>query len=316
MLSHKCRARNTGGRENALRNNKNHNVLFLSEHLRDRFGQKVRKVPLDAGFTCPNRDGTLSRKGCAFCDARGSGTGLFAQGLALSGQWARIVPALERKFKAKAFLAYLQSFTNTYGPAERLAEVVAEVRGLQGLRGLCIGTRPDCVDARKLDILAGAGFEELWLEMGLQSSNDETLKRINRGHDSACFARACELAAERGVPVCAHLIAGLPGEGREEFLASVDFIAGLPVSGVKFHNLYVSRNAPLAKAWERGELALPDRSGYAAWVVEALDRLAPGTVVHRLVSDPVPGELLGPDWAADKSATLRLIQAALAEKPR
>lgn len=311
MLSHKNPARKTAGPENAMNLDKKHKFRFLSEHLKERFGCRVQKAPLDAGFTCPNRDGELSSEGCAFCDERGSGTGLFARGMSLAEQWTEITGALERRYKTNAFMAYLQSFTNTYGPPERLAEVVAEVRGLPGVKGLCIGTRPDCIDPRKVDILAGAGFEELWLEMGLQSASDKTLWLINRGHDSACFARACEMAAGRGVQVCAHVIAGLPGEGRGEFLASVDFIAGLPVSGIKFHNLYISRDTPLARDWEKGELVLPSRSEYAAWVVEALDRLQPGAVVHRLVSDPGRADLLAPDWAADKAATLRLIELGL-----
>lgn len=283
----------------------------MAEHWRKRFGCRVQKVPLDAGFTCPNRDGSISSKGCVFCNEHGSGTGLGAQGLTLSEQWAEIVPNLRRKYKTNAFMAYLQSFTNTYGPVERLERVVDEVRCLPGVKGLCIGTRPDCVDEEKLDVLAGAGFDELWLEMGLQSSNDETLKRINRGHNSACFTQACNMAADRGVNVCAHLIAGLPGEGREDFLRSVDFAAALPVRGVKFHNLYVCRGTELAAMWERGELILPTREEYAAWVVEALARLNPGSVVHRVIADPVPGELLAPAWAADKQPTMRMIQTFL-----
>lgn len=311
MLYHKFQARKAADREIAVRKVKKRNYIFLAEHWRERFGCRVQKAPLDAGFTCPNRDGSISSRGCVFCNERGSGTGLGARGLSLSGQWDAIVPNLKRKYKTSAFVAYLQSFSNTYGPVERLVRVVGEVRRLPGIRGLCIGTRPDCIDDAKLGVLAGAGFDELWLEMGLQSANDDTLKRINRGHDSACFARACRMAEERGVAVCAHLIAGLPGEGPEDFLRSVDFIASLPVQGVKFHNLYVCRGTALAAMWECGELPLPSREEYAAWVSEALDRLAPGTVVHRLVSDPGPDELLAPAWSADKQPTLSLIESRL-----
>jgi hypothetical protein len=297
--------------ENEVSDDKKRKYRFLAEHLRERFGCRVQKVPLDAGFTCPNRDGTLSSEGCVFCNESGSGTGLSERGLGLAEQWAEITPALARKYKTDAFMAYLQSFTNTYGPIGRLSAMMETIKSLPGVKGLCIGTRPDCIDENKLDVLSDAGFEELWLEMGLQSSNDITLQRINRGHNAACFARASRMAARRGVPVCAHLIAGLPGEGRKEFLASVDFVAGLPVSGVKFHNLYVCRGTAAAGLLERGELNPLDREEYAAWVVEALDRLAPGTVIHRLVSDPGREELLAPDWAADKGATLELIHSRI-----
>jgi hypothetical protein len=294
----------------------NRNYRHLSQYWRERFGERVQKVPLDAGFGCPNRDGSLSAKGCIFCNELGSGTGLGSRGLSLAEQWEAIVPRLKRKYKTRSFIAYLQSYTNTYGPQERIAQVVGEVRVLPGVKGLCIGTRPDCIDKGKLDVLAWAGFDELWLEMGLQSASDETLLRINRGHDSACFKAASKMAAERGIKVCAHLIAGLPGEGREAFLRSVEFVAGLPVAGVKFHNVYVCQGTALAHMWRRGEFTPPTRERYAAWVAEALPRLAPGTVVHRLVADPAYGELLAPDWAADKQTTLRLIEDELARRMR
>jgi hypothetical protein len=251
----------------------------------------------------------LSTKGCAFCNESGSGTGLWAQGLSLAEQWRRITPSLERKYNTNSFLAYLQAFSNTYGPAERLAGVIGELRGLPGLRGLCIGTRPDCVDHEKLAILAEAGFEELWLEMGLQSSSNATLERINRGHDAECFAEACRMAAEHGIAVCAHLIAGLPGEGRREFLDTVNYAVSLGIKGYKFHNLYVCKGTSLAQSWRRGEFGLPGREEYADWVAEALEMLPAGAVVHRLASDPAPGELLAPQWAADKNSVIELIRS-------
>ena len=296
-----------------MKSNKTRKYLFLAEYLRKKFGVRVQKVPLDAGFTCPNRDGALSTKGCVFCNESGSGTGLWAQGLSLADQWQRITPSLERKYNTNSFLAYLQAFSNTYGPAERLTGVIQELRGLPGLRGLCIGTRPDCLDQEKTAILAGAGFEELWLEMGLQSASNATLERINRGHDAECFAEACRMATKRGVAVCAHLIAGLPGEGRREFLDSVNFAAGLGIKGYKFHNLYVCKGTSLAQSWRRGEFSLPEREEYAAWISEALEMLPVGAIIHRLASDPAPGELLAPQWAADKNSVVELIRKSVPE---
>ncbi|MEW5774328.1 MAG: TIGR01212 family radical SAM protein [Thermodesulfobacteriota bacterium] len=291
----------------------------LAGHLRRRFGRTLRKVPLDAGFSCPNRDGTLSRAGCAFCNARGSGTGLFARGLSLAQQWER----LRGPDPKRPGLAYLQAFSNTYGPAERLARVLDEIAALPGLAGLCLGARPDCLDRAKLELLAGFRERlrspelpepELWLELGLQSAHDATLARINRGHDAACFADAARAAAGLGIPVCAHLVLGLPGEGLPHFLQTVDFVNGLPVAGVKLHNLYVAEATALAALWRAGGLLPPTREDYLDWLCALLPRLRPDLVIHRLVADPAPGELLAPDWAGDKRTTLDMLEKMLEER--
>lgn len=291
----------------------------LAGHLRRRFGRALRKVPLDAGATCPNRDGTISRAGCAFCNPRGSGTGLFAQGLTLAQQWDRLRGPDPRH----PGLAYLQAFSNTHGPAGRLARVLDEIAVLPGVAGLCIGTRPDCLDREKLALLAAFRDRlrspalpepELWLELGLQSSHDATLARINRGHDAACFAAATRAAAELGVPVCAHLVLGLPGEGLPHFLQTVDFVNGLPLAGVKLHNLYVAEATALAASWRAGHLALPTREEYLEWLCALLPRLRPDLVIHRLVADPAPGELLAPAWAADKPGTLDRLEQMMEER--
>lgn len=284
----------------------------LSAYLRQRFGSRVRKAPLDAGFSCPNRDGALSTGGCAFCNEQGSGTGMLGAGRGLAEQWAvwreRMDPGGERGVK---FLAYLQSYSNTYGPARRVREVLAEAAALPGVVGLCVGTRPDCLDEEKVRILAGADTPELWLDLGLQSAVDATLARVNRGHTAADFAAAVELCAGHGVKVCAHLIAGLPGEGPDEFLRGVEFLNALPVRGVKLHNLFLCRGTALGAQWRRGELAPMERDVYVELIAEALARLRPDLVVHRLASDPGEGELLAPDWAANKRSVLNDIAALM-----
>lgn len=285
--------------------------LPLSAVLRRRFGERVWKIPLDAGFSCPNRDGTLSRAGCAFCNGLGSGTGLAGQGLSLGGQWEFWRERLARTRKAGRFLAYLQSFSNTHGPVERLAAVLEELAGLPGLAGICIGTRPDCLDPDKLALLAGLDLPWVQLDLGLQSARDATLARVNRGHTAADFARAARDAAAAGIQVCAHLMAGLPGEGRAEFLESVEFVNGLPVAGVKLHNTLVLEHTALARAWRAGEYSPPSQEDYVAWVAEALARLRPEMAVHRVCADPAPGELLAPDWAGDKTAVLRAVDHEL-----
>jgi hypothetical protein len=287
----------------------------LSSYLRGKFGRRVHKIPLHAGFTCPNRDGVLSHSGCAFCNPKGSGTGLFAEGLSLAAQWERIRPGLERKYKTDLFLAYLQSFSNTYGTLERLQSVLEEIRPLPGLVGLCIGTRPDCLDADKIkalaDFAAAVGAEGVWLDMGLQSARDETLKRINRGHDAACFFDAAESAAEQGLKVCAHVIAGLPGEDASAFELTMQAVDRDFLVGIKFHNLYVCENTSLAKAWREGDFLTLTQEAYVSMVVNGIVRLRPDVVVHRLVAEPAAGELLAPDWAARKQETLNMIHAEL-----
>ncbi len=283
----------------------------LSTYIRQRYGKRVQKIPLDAGFDCPNRDGTLSFQGCAFCSPQGSGTGLAATGQTLEQQWAHWSSRLFARYKTRSFWAYLQSFSNTHGPVEKLREVLERIAELPGLEGICCGTRPDCLDRDKLQLLAEQPVREIWLELGLQSCSDQTLALINRGHDSRTFARAAAQAADMGLKVCAHVIAGLPGEGPDAFLQTIDFVNGLPVAGIKIHNLYVCRGTALARWWGEGSYRPLDRDVYLGLLVRSLARLRPDIVIHRLNSDPQPGELLAPGWAADKQGLLEELAARL-----
>jgi len=292
----------------------------LSTYLRQIFGRRVQKIPLDVGAGCPNRDGTLSHGGCVFCNPRGSGAGLLAKGLNLEGQWDHFAAKYRAKFKSPLFMAYLQSFSNTYGPVERLAAILARIAGtgnkppLPGLAALSIGTRPDCLDQAKLKLLAAQPLDEIWLELGLQSANDATLARINRGHDFACFAGAVRQAASLGLKVCAHVIAGLPGEGKKDFLHTISRVNELPVHGIKFHNLYVAEDSLLAKDWRDGQFSPPALEDYVDWVADGLAILRPDIVIHRLNADPSQDELLAPAWASDKRRTLNLISQNLTER--
>lgn len=273
------------------------------------FGRRAKKIPLDAGSTCPNRDGTISHAGCLFCNAAGSGTGLYHKGFGLRAQWDRLTPAA--RGRGEALVAYLQSYSNTHGPAARLAGLLGELARLPEVAGICLGTRPDCLDAEKIRLLAAVPLPHICLELGLQSANDTTLARINRGHDAACLAMTVRNAAAAGLAVTVHLMAGLPGESAADFLAAVSFISRLPVTGVKFHNTLVVAGAGLAVHYASGAYAPPSLAAYAAMVAEGLARLRPDIVVERLNADPAPGELLAPAWAADKQAVRAAIAAAL-----
>ncbi len=283
----------------------------LSSHLRRRFGRKVQKIPLDVGSTCPNRDGTLSRAGCTFCNETGSGSGLLRRGMGIAAQWEYWRSRFLETGRAGLFLAYLQSYSNTYGPPERLRALLEQLRGLPDLAGCSVGTRPDCLDARKAALLADAPGRENWLELGVQSFHDATLRRINRGHDAVCSERAVQLAARAGIQVCVHLIAGLPGETARDFLDSVRRLNDLPAAGVKFHNLYVCRNTRLEVDLRNGVFRPLEREAYAALLAEALDCLRPDLVVHRVVADPEEQELIAPDWALHKHAAVLAVERAI-----
>ncbi len=286
-----------------------HRYRKLSSAFRAVFGRRARKIPLDAGSACPNRDGTISRGGCLFCNAAGSGTGLHHKGFGLRTQWDVLAAGPIRR--GEALIAYLQSFSNTHGPASRLAGLLHDLAGLPGISGLSLGTRPDCLDEAKLDLLAGAPVAHLRLEMGLQSASDATLARINRGHTAACFAAAARAAADRGLWVTAHAMAGLPGETQADFLATIDFLNALPVSGVKLHNCLVVAGAPLAGLYAAGAYEPLARSAYVDCVAAAIARLRPDIIIERVNADPAPGELIAPAWAADKRGLLREIEERL-----
>jgi radical SAM protein (TIGR01212 family) len=283
--------------------------------LRQRFGERVQKITLDAGLTCPNRDGRVGRGGCLYCNARGSGTGAWSRGLSVSRQMEEGMARLAQRYGAQKFIAYFQSFTNTYAPVEQLRSLYQEALACPNVVGLSIGTRPDCLSDAVLDLLAELRRDHLvWLELGLQSAHDQTLQRINRGHDVACFTGAVDRAAARGLEMVAHVILGLPGEDLAQMAATAAYLARLPLQGVKLHLLYVTRDAALAALYRRGHYRCLTETEYVAAVVDFLELLPPEMVIHRLTGDPHPGELLAPEWCLDKSRVLHLIKGEFARR--
>lgn len=274
------------------------------------YGSRVQKIPLDAGASCPNRDGALSHSGCTFCNADGSGSGRAKQGNSLLQQWNFWRAAYLRDDPNTRFAAYLQSFSNTYGPSGLLQQLLQTVRGLPDCFGVAVGTRPDCLDAEKLDMLAALDCD-LWLELGLQTAHNVTLARINRGHSAAASEKAVRMAAARGIAVCVHLMAGLPGEDERHFLQSLDWALSLPVRGLKLHNVYVPKGTELARQYAEGRYHPLWRDEYVDIVCAALPRIPSSIVIHRLQSDPAPGELLAPAWATDKRGLLGDLRRAL-----
>ena len=285
----------------------------FNSYLREIFGERVQKISLDAGLGCPNRDGTISDTGCIFCDSLGSGTGaLINDGLSIDEQIVRARSYIQKRYKAKKFIAYFQSFTNTHAPLSRLKALYDQALAHKHMVGLSVATRPDCVDADVLKLISSYKKDRLvWLEYGLQSAHDMTLKRINRGHDAACFEQNVRMTAEYGINICAHIILGLPGENREMMLQTARFLSNLPVHGVKIHLLYVVKGTFLCELYEKGEFSCLEREEYVDLVVDFLELLPPDMVIQRLTGDPVKSELVAPSWALEKSENLRLIKESL-----
>jgi radical SAM protein (TIGR01212 family) len=284
----------------------------LNTYYREQFGVRVHKLTVDAGLTCPNRDGTLGRGGCIYCNARGSGTGAHARGLSITAQLIAAKQAVARRFKARRFIAYFQSFSNTYAPLETLKAMYDEALAVPDVVGLAIGTRPDCVNGAVLDLLRDYARERMvWIEYGLQSAHDTTLRRIRRGHTAECFRQAVRATAGRGIRICAHTILGLPGESADQMRATADFIAGLPIDGVKLHLLYVVKGTALEALHAGGAFRCLEQGEYVDRVCDTIERLPAGMVIQRLTGDPHRDELVAPLWALEKSKTLELIARRL-----
>ncbi|MEH0023111.1 MAG: TIGR01212 family radical SAM protein [Desulfobacter sp.] len=284
-------------------------------YLRGLFGERVQKISVDAGLTCPNRDGTLSRTGCIYCNSKGSGTGAFARGLSVREQVeAGKVPAM-KKYKARKFLAYFQSYSNTYTTVERMKEMYDEALSCEGVVGMAIGTRPDCVDTEKIGLLQSYARDYLvWLEYGLQSAHDPTLDLINRGHDFAAFEQAMAMTRNRGIQVCAHIILGLPGENRAMMLDNARVLADQGVNGVKIHLLYVIRGTPLEQMWQQGDYTPLEQQAYVDLVCDFLERLPKEIIIQRITGDPHADELCAPAWAGRYRDTFNMIQHTLDQR--
>ena len=279
-----------------------------NSYLRELFGCRVQKISLDAGLSCPNRDGTLGRGGCIYCNDRGSGTGAARQAWSITEQLEAGKAYLVRRYKAKKFLAYFQSFTNTYAPLPRLKSLYEEALAVPDIVGLTIGTRPDCVPDEVLDYLESLARSHLiGLEYGLQSAHDITLSRIRRRHTVADFLHAVQRTRLRKLPVCVHVILGLPGESRKEMLETARFLASRDIQAVKIHLLYVVRGTLLERDYQKGGYACLSREEYSSIVGEFLALLPPHVIIQRLTGDPHPEELIAPLWALEKQRNLQEI---------
>jgi radical SAM protein (TIGR01212 family) len=284
-----------------------------SRYLKNLFGCRVQKITLDAGLTCPNRDGTKGWGGCIYCDARGSGSGA-ARSLPpdIRGQIRRGKEFLGPRTGARQFIAYFQSFSNTYAPLPVLERLYREALEDEDVVGLSVGTRPDCLNPEVLELLGSFSRSHLvWVEYGLQSFHPETLLRINRGHTVDDFIGAVVESRRRGLNICAHVILGLPGEGLREVLETARGLSGLDIQGLKIHSLFVNRGTALETWYREGRYRPLTREQYADWVCRFLERIPGHWIIQRLTGDPRAADLVAPAWTLEKRKTLALINETL-----
>lgn len=283
-----------------------------NHHLRQTFHEKIFKVPLDAGFTCPNRDGSKGTGGCTFCSAEGSGDFAGDRRDSLETQFRSIRDKMHQKWPNAKYLGYFQAFTNTYAPAHELREMYETILQQEGVVGLSIATRPDCLPDDVVELLAELNEKTyLWVELGLQTVHEHTAQLINRGHDYQTYIDGVEKLRKHNIRVCSHMILGLPGETEQDMMETARAIADLPVQGIKIHLLHLLKYTPLVKLWEQGGLRFLEKDQYIRLVVDILEILPPDMVIHRLTGDGPPDILIGPMWSLDKWGVLNGIDAEL-----
>jgi hypothetical protein len=282
----------------------------LKSYWRNLFGCNVHKLQIDAGFTCPNRDGSIATGGCIYCDGRGS---KLRQKGALPSVSQQIQSG-KRFYKphASKYVAYFQTFTNTYAPVEKLEALYDEALAQEDVIGLSIGTRPDCVGYDVITLLSDyAKNYHVWLELGLQSKYDKTLEFINRGHNFQQFLDAVGALAGKNIHLCAHIIVGLPGETDEEILQTAKAIAALPINGIKIHSLLALEGTTLGEMYKNGSIKIMSKDKYVSLVTDILEILPAEMVIQRLTADGYRDIFLAPDWAMNKLDVLNSINKEL-----
>ena len=279
----------------------------FSEHLKLKFGAKVYKITIDAGFSCPNRDGTISFDGCIFCDDGGSFSQAHSKLLSVEEQVNTGAETLKNRFKAEKFMSYFQAFSNTYKPVNELEKIYKSALSRDDIVGISIGTRPDCVDNEKLNLISS--FKDdyyTWIEYGLQSVHDKTLLKINRGHDYKCFLEAYEKTKNKGINVCLHIILNL-FETYDEMMETAKKIAQLEPEGVKIHMLCALSGTKLSDMYSKGEIEFMSEDEYVKTVCDFLEYLPPKTTIHRLAGNGLRTELIQPRWIQKKLDCLNKI---------
>jgi radical SAM protein (TIGR01212 family) len=290
-------------------------VNTFGQDLLRRHGERVHKVALDAGFTCPNRDGTKGRGGCSFCNNTSFSPDADSR-LDLAAQIAKARKAISQRTRACKFIAYFQAYTNTYDKVDALEALYLEALKESDMVGISVGTRPDCVSSEVLDLLErfrDRGLE-VWLELGLQSSFDQTLQRVNRGHTFSEYRETALATRKRGIPLCTHLIVGLPGETEEHCHATLGIVLDTGVDGLKLHPLHIVKHTLLAHQWRQGEYLPLTREQYISTAADLIERTPEDIVYHRITATASRDVLLAPAWCAEKWNVLNGIELELRQR--
>lgn len=292
-----------------------HPYRSLNEYYRSLFGKKTAKISLDGGFTCPNRDGTLSTGGCIFCSAGGSGDFAEDPSLSITQQIEKGKTQTLKKWPDACYIAYFQAFTNTYAPVAVLRAKYEEALANPEISGISIATRPDCLDDDVLDLLKELSCKtKVWLELGLQTANEDTVNFIRRGYPNSVFAERVKRLHDIHIPVIAHVILGLPGETTKDMLNTIDFINDLPIHGIKLQLMHVLANTVLAALYESGKYVPLEKETYLEILCQCISRLRPDIVIYRLTGDGDKNTLLAPLWSIQKRNVLNQLHHLLKEK--
>ncbi|WP_175428347.1 TIGR01212 family radical SAM protein [Bacillus solimangrovi] len=284
-------------------------------HLRQSFGHKVFKVALDGGFDCPNRDGKVAHGGCTFCSAAGSGDFAGNRADDLVTQFNEIKDKMHQKWKDGKYLGYFQAYTNTYAPVKELREKFEAILKQDGVIGLSIATRPDCLQEDIVEYLAELNKRTyLWVELGLQTVHESTAQLINRAHDYSTYIDGVEKLRKHGIRVCSHLINGLPMETTEMMMESAREVAKLDVQGIKLHLLHLLKGTPMVKQYEKGQLQFMSQTQYVNLICDQIEILPPEMVIHRITGDGPADLLIGPMWSLNKWEVLNAIDAELVRR--
>ncbi|MCK5344323.1 MAG: TIGR01212 family radical SAM protein [Candidatus Heimdallarchaeota archaeon] len=286
------------------------NRLYYSfnEYLRQRYQQRVHRISLNAGFSCPSRDGTLDTEGCIFCNEAGFAH-FSGESPSLEDQIIGSMEKMRVRFKCDKFIAYFQNATNTYACVEVLKQKYDVIRKFPEIVGLTVSTRPDCVDQTKLDLLDSYSEDyEVWIEYGLQSIHEKTLKTINRLHSTMQFLQAIEITAKHRIKIGVHVVLGLLGETKEEMMETAEVIAKLPIDGIKLHVLHVLKDTKLEQVYRDGKIQMLKQEEYVSVVCDFLERIPKNCVIMRLVSNASPEILVAPEWINQKAVIVQQIE--------
>ncbi len=292
-------------------------IYTLNQYLHDTFGQKLYKIALDGGFTCPNRDGTIDTRGCIFCSGAGSGEFAGDCTMRITQQIEKGKDRVAGKIKDGRYIAYFQAFTNTYAPVEKLRPMYMEAINHRDIAVLSVATRPDCLPDEVLDLLCECNqIKPVWVELGLQTIHPATAAYIRRGYPLSVYGDAVSRLKARGMEVVVHVMLGLPGESRQDMLDTVSYVAGSGADGIKLQLLHVIRGTDLEKDYREGKFETLTFESYVELVADCIALLPENMVIHRMTGDGDKRTLVAPLWSADKKRVLNAIHRAVSQKDR